>query len=322
MNKILLLLFALLIAFVFTELLVGNILHYPKYGVDRKLLGIRSSDGGVCNIYLPHSKYWTVEGGNKVFQRNNLGLPGTDVVVSDSSRYAFVLGSSYIEAGQIPPDSMATSIFQRRISKIDRRFQVINLGYSGHDPFDLYLRSAYYEQTFPPEAVFLAIQDDGAAWPSRHPHPLTFTLPPGFGKPKLSLTTAVSIFLRNRSSLANIIADAIKTVELRQDEEVLKNRKFSEDHGRETSIPLDLLTCLWEFHARYKEKFCVLSILHDARKNIALSDYCRRHGLKFLGKEILIPENRLAGGGHLNVAGNAALGDFLYGSFIEVYGKP
>jgi hypothetical protein len=185
--------------------------------------------------------------------------------------------------------------------------------------------SAYFEQTFPPEAVFLEIHDDGAAWLPRHPHPLTFTLPPDFGKPKLSLSTEVLIFLRDRSSLANIVAIAIKSDEQRKEEEEEKvsgNRRSPADDGREASLPMDLLTCLGEFHGKYKEKFCVISMLQDARENEALSDYCRTHGLKFLSKEILIPENELAGGGHLNVAGNAALGDLLYGSFIEVFGKP
>jgi hypothetical protein len=324
MKKVLLVLLALPIAFLFTELLVSNILHYPKYGVDRKLLGIRSSEGGVENIYFPHSKYWTVEGGNRVFQRNNLGLPGTDVVVSGSSRYVFVLGCSFVEAEQIPPDSMATSIFQRRLSRIDPQFQVVNLAHSAHDLYDSYRRSAYYEQTFPPKAVFLEIHDDGAQWLPRHPHPLTFTLPPDFGKPKSSFPTEVLIFLRNRSSLVNMITIAYKYAEIREQDEVkgAESRRSTADDGREATLPMDFLTCLEEFHVKYKEKFCVISMIPDARENDALTYYCRSHGLKFLSKEILIPENQLSGGGHLNLAGNAALGDFLYESFVEVYGKP
>jgi hypothetical protein len=318
------LLLAFLIAFLFAEVLLSNILHYPRYGVDRKLLGLRSSDGGVENIYAHHSKYWNVEGGNSVFQRNNLGLPGTEVVVSDSSRYVFVLGCSFVEAEQVPPELMATSIFQHRVSEVDPRFQIINLGHSGHDLYDSYRRSAYYERTFSPEVVFLEIHDNEAAWLSRHPHPLMFALPPDFGKPKLSLTTQVSIFLRNHSSMANVIANAIKTDELRREKEeaVARSKTSPADRGPEGSLPMDLLTCLEEFHAKYREKFCVLSIIQDARDNEALGDYCRVHGLKFRSKGILIPDKQLAGDGHLNVAGNAAFGDFLYESFIEVYGKP
>jgi hypothetical protein len=265
-----------------------------------------------------------VEGESNIFQRNNLGLPGTEVVVSESSRYVFVLGCSYVEAMQVPPDSMATSVFQRRLSRIDPRFQVLNLGHSGHDLYDSFRRSAFFEQTFPPEAVILEIHDDGASLLPRHAHPLTFTLPPDFGKPNLSLTTAVSIFLRDQSSLANIIANAIKNYQLGREEEerISRDRRSRENRGGEVSVPTDLFTCLGEFHRKYKEKFCVVSILQDAKENEALGDYCRKHGLKFLSKQVIIPENRISGSGHLNVSGNTALGDLLYGSFIEVHGKP
>jgi len=325
MKKVLLLLLASLIAFLFTEVLVSNILRYPKYGVDRKLHGIRSSDGAIENMYFPHSKYWTVEGKNSVFQRNNLGLPGTEVIVSDSSRYVFVLGSSYSEAMQVPPDSMATSIFERRLSKIDPRFQVINLAYSGHDLYDSYRRSAYYEQTFHPEAVLLEIHDDGAMWLPRHPHPLTFTLPPDFGKPKSSVTSYVLTILRNRSSLVNLIIDAVKAderAEAQEEENALRKRTYSPNNGRGPLIPMDLFTCLREYHLKYKEKFYVVAMMPDARENKALGDYCKENGLNFVSKEIIIPENRIAGSGHLNLAGNAALGDLLYESFVEVHRKP
>ena len=85
---------------------------------------------------------------------------------------------------------------------------------------------------------------------------------------------------------------------------------------------MDLFTCLREFHGKYKEKFYVVSIIPNARKNEALGDYCKEHGLNFVSKQIITPDNRIAGAGHLNVAGNAALGDLLYESFVDVHRKP
>jgi hypothetical protein len=323
MKKVLLLLAALLIAALFTELLVNYIVRFPKYGVDTKLVGIRSSEGGIESMFFPYSSYWTVEGGNRVFQRNNLGLPGTDVVVSDSSRYVFVLGCSFIEAAPVPPDSMATAVFQRRLSRIDPRFQVINLGHSGHDLYDSYFRSAYYERMLPPEEVILEVHGEGSTWLPRHRQPLTFTLPPDFGTPVSSLATKAIIFARDQSSLLNMIGIAIKADQQRREdeEEIAKNKASAAAEKREPALPSDLLPCLEEFHEKYKEKFLLLSMLMDARENAILGDYCRSHGLKFVSKDIVVLENRTGPAGHLNVKGNKILGEFLYGSFLEVYGK-
>ena len=93
-----------------TELAVRYILGFPTYGVDKKLLGIKSSTS-TSNIFYPHSKYYNVEDGYKVYKRNNLGLYGKDVSWNKNDTLIYVLGSSYLEAAPTPPDSMAVSHF-------------------------------------------------------------------------------------------------------------------------------------------------------------------------------------------------------------------
>ena len=80
-------------------------LGYPVYGLDKK---VKIRDIGWSNIWKPYSEYWNVEGGNRKFSRNNIGLPGLNVKIADDSKYIYILGSSFVEALQIPPEMIAT----------------------------------------------------------------------------------------------------------------------------------------------------------------------------------------------------------------------
>ena len=90
MNRFITIIIAFIFAFILNELFVRFVIKYPNYGVEKKMIGIRADDQ-VQNIFKPYSKYWNVEGGNRVFKRNNLGLPGTDVNISNSSKYILFL---------------------------------------------------------------------------------------------------------------------------------------------------------------------------------------------------------------------------------------
>jgi len=324
MKKLILLGLAFLVALLVTELLVRYVLKFPTYGVEVKLSGIRSSEGGVESMFYPHSRYWTVEGGNRVFERNNLGLPGTDVVVADSSQYVFVLGCSFIEAEQVPPESIATSMLQRRLSLISPRLQVINLGHSGHDLYDSYLRAAYFERMLPPAAVILELHEDGAVWFPRHAHPLRFTVGPDFGRPVRSWTADALRLARNYSSLVNIVVNAVKADQRKRDEEeeIAGKRRTAAGTEEEPTLPADLLTCLEAFHEKYGEKFCLVSMLMYPRENQDLADYCKSHGMNFVSRDLIVTENRVAQAGHLNIKGNTALGELLYESYLKIRQKP
>lgn len=64
MKKLFLILAAFISALIITEIIVQFIIQYPKYGVEKSILGVPYP--GREFIYKPHSKYWNVEGGNKI----------------------------------------------------------------------------------------------------------------------------------------------------------------------------------------------------------------------------------------------------------------
>src|ERR1039457_5321858 len=64
-------------ALVLAELFVRYLVHYPLYGVSERVYGMRAP-GISSNVFSPYSENWSVEGGNRVYRRNNLGLTGVD----------------------------------------------------------------------------------------------------------------------------------------------------------------------------------------------------------------------------------------------------
>ena len=141
MKKALLLFLALFIGIITSESIVKLVIKYPKYGVENKV-HYRNNGEFYTNIWKPYSKYWSVEGGNHIFQRNNLGLQGLDVLNLVEKSMIVILGSSYIEANQVPPQKIASQIFS---DKIGDKFNVVNLGKSGHYPIDSWFRLKYFE---------------------------------------------------------------------------------------------------------------------------------------------------------------------------------
>ncbi len=148
---------------------MGAVLGFPRYGVECK---VRYRNGGAVwtNIRYPHSSDFNVEGWKSV-KYNNFGLPGSDINSLDS--LIVVLGSSFVEALQYDSDQIATSVFQRQLDQSGISIQVMNLGCSGHDPYDSWFRLKYYEQKhgFFTQGVILVINSDNLDWFSRHPRP-------------------------------------------------------------------------------------------------------------------------------------------------------
>lgn len=153
MKKFLIVLAAFLFSVIANELVVRFIIGYPAYGVEKSIEGIPYP--GQELMFKPHSKYWSVEGGNKVFSRNNIGLQGSNVIVSNSSKYIFVLGNSFIKGAETEQSEIATSVFQSMLNPNFSKYQVINLGFYAHNPFQLWFIAQYFERIYPPAYVML-----------------------------------------------------------------------------------------------------------------------------------------------------------------------
>jgi hypothetical protein len=312
MKKFVLFSISIVSALIVTELIVANIIGYPGFGVGKKIFGIQQFDVNQ-NIYKPYSEYWTVEGGNKVYKRNNIGCPGTDIKVDSKNKYIFVLGSSYIESYPVEPDLIATSIYQSKLNSDNNILQVINLGASGHDPYDLYFRSSYFENKFFPEKIILVIDDVYEDYFNRHHHPLNFDLSQCKWEEDLSFPTRSNIFLRNNLSIVNLIVQSVKDKAATVNKSK-QNEKISADSIK-LKIPSDLFVCLKNFNDKYQTKFICISIIANPDLNSEIKSYCEINNINFLFSEINKPENKINEVGHLNIKGNKSLGEKLYDSF-------
>jgi len=313
MKKVLLLVLAAIAAFVCAEGIVAKIIGYPTYGLGRKMLGIRGLDRPV-NIFKPYARYWTVEGGNRVFRLNNIGLPGDDVKTAADSKYVFVLGSSYVEAYQWPPSKIASSLFQNKLQIQDATYQVLNLGINGQDPYDLYWRAIYYEKTYPPAMVFLVLDRTLDERFERHPHPLNFDPRAKVPRPLDSAIMNGAILLWNHSAFLNLVSNLVI------------NRTSEGRAGQaQGSFPLkspallgsDLRTCISKFKEKFFDRFVLIAMSEGKESDASLRDFCRVEGIRFMSRDILEPRYRLSGRGHLNGEGNQILAETLYEAFIQ-----
>jgi len=299
-------------AILLTELAVRYILGFPTYGVEKKLLGIKSSTA-TSNIFYPHSKYYNVEDGYKVYKRNNLGLYGKDVSWNKNDTLVYVLGSSYLEAAQTPPDSMAVTHFQKLIDEAGAPYKVINLGRSGHDPYDLYFRLSWFERQFGCGKVILVLEDDYQEWLERHKHPLSSNLSGVFGKEVNYLSSRIAVTLQNISSIAYLFRNTIKNGNIEENEFL----KYHEEDKSDLSN--DLASCLLIYKNKYGNSFHLLSITDNERLNESLKQFSKTSMICFHQKEINIPEFKIKGVGHLNSRGNEVLGKSLYECIRKSY---
>jgi len=311
--KSLILLTALLIALLMTEILLRYAVKYPVYGLDYKV-HYRISDSYWTNIWKPFSKYWNVEGGNVVYSRNNLGLPGIDISATDSMHIA-VLGSSFIEAYQLKPDRIATSLLNKMLYDNGINAAVYNLGYSAHDPYDSYMRMMYYHNRVNPGFVILVINSDNAEWFRRHKHPLSFVPDKDFGKVRSGKLYKIQTIARNSSSLVAVIAKSISGNKLEDVETNVKRN--SETSPKVFRFTDDLTETLNEFKHKYRN-FAVVSIVGDMEFNDKLAAFCRTKDIVFHSKPIIQKQYLLLGAGHLNERGNQLLAQLLYSAYIEL----
>ena len=309
-KKILIILIALICAFCFSEILIGNILGFPKYGVEYKLTGLRSTSGH-HNIYMPHSQYWGAREGFGIYSRNNIGLPGIGVDTGSNSKYICVLGSSFLECDYLKPEAISTSVLQVLLKGIDKNYSVINLGYNGIDPYDSYRFMYYYEEKYKPELVILVINDYKASSYKLIENP--FEIKSDSFHRDSSFKSRLNIFVKNNSSVVRLILTLFTGSNSEQEIEPIKEVNSS-------SVDLtDLEICLMEFNKKYKEKFVCVSIANNDTINKRIDEFCSLNKIGFEHSKIMVRENQVSGDWHLNEKGNSDLGNFMFEVFRKHY---
>lgn len=311
-----LLILAFIGAVLITEFVFSYIIGYPKDKIESKIYGIRKSDREQ-NQWSPYSKSWNVEGGNHVYSRNNLGFSGIDASIHPKAKYILVLGSSYLEAMNINPSDIAVSLLQKKLKLIDTNYNVINLSYSGHDPYDLFFRVSYYEKFYHPTRVLLVLDCPFSDWLKRHKRPLDFSLPDNFGEKDISFKTKVFLYLKAHSCLFTLFSNSGRNS--------LKGHKgknqIKEENPDKQVLTNELFQCLLKYQSKYNQSFSLVSIMNNDSINTELKLFCERNNINYNESKINIPEYKTAKKGHLTEKGNQKLGELLYESFIKVYKK-
>jgi hypothetical protein len=322
MIKLLLILFAFILSVAFAETIINNIVGYPKKLGQRKFVfATHIYNNEVLKWKYPFTKYWTVEGGNRVYGYNNIGLPGADVHLEENSKIIFVLGDSFLEAMQVPPKKMSVSVFADLLRNIDTNYKPINLGSPNHDADILWFRTNFYEKYYKPDYVCLMVTCLEVLDLNfqNHTYPLNFSMPENFGNQinENRLEKFVNVFRKNLSSV-NLIANGLNynntnsknTPLLMPDTQSSKRYKISLGYLKE---------CLKKYKDKYGDKFFVISIEPEEDNNKLLSSICDSLDVKYLSKSLLYEENILSGGSHLNELGNKKLGELFYDAFVKFY---
>jgi hypothetical protein len=309
-KKILIIFIAFVCAFGISEILIGNIFGFPKYGVKYKLNGIRSPLGHQ-NIYMPYAKYWGAKEEFGIYSRNNLGLTGIDVDTGSNSKYIFVLGSSFIECDYLKPEVISTSVLQVLLKGIDKNYSVLNLGHNGVDPYESYRLSYYYEENYKPELVILVINNYNSSSYKFVENP--FELNRNLFYRDNSLRNWVNLFLKNNSSVARLILTLFSGLTF---EQVVK--PIEEPNSSSVDLK-DLEICLMEFNKKYKDSFVCVSIMNNDTINSRIDKFCSLNKIGFEYSRIMIKENQISGDWHLNDKGNYDLGNFMFEVFRKHY---
>lgn len=318
MRKPTLLILALLVGFLVSEFVIARCIQYPNYGVEHKV-AYRIGGGKWTNVRKPYARLYNVEGKTLTWV-NNHGLPGQDVDSLDS--LIVVLGSSFVEAFQHKPNEIASSLFSSKLDSLSFGYNVLNLGCSGHDPYDSWFRLKYYEDklSFRTNHVILVINSDNNSWFSRHPKPFTFERTADFGKVNESTSVKALIYARNMSSMLELFVKALKDTDI---EEPAKHVDTVDESSEEVinepnapSFSEEMASCLRAFSDEYPQ-FKVVSTSGDDDFNKELKVFCENNGIDLSIQSLDSPTYQIGGAGHLNREGNRALADALLSVFVS-----
>lgn len=312
MKRVSLFIFSAVLAFILVEFLFQEIIGFPAYEVEKKLTGIRGAFSGTQNVFKPNSCYFTVEGGLKIYRRNNLGFSGLDVDTSRSAKYIAILGNSFVEAYQVPPESTAVGILQKKFRREKSQFEVINLGVSGHDPMDLLYRLVYYNKSYRFDKIVLVITSNQEGWLNRHKKL-------EYEQPEISINNSIvsqfSIPIRNYSVLIDLFIKSMNSNETQNDANgtSIKNSGITEKK-KDTKYSNSLIKVFNEYHRMYNGKLIILNICNSETEAIPLpvKNFLQSKEIKYRWEPIVKSSNLIGGNGHLNIQGNSYLGNTLY----------
>jgi hypothetical protein len=322
MKKIIIILLGLVFAFIVSEIIVSKIVGYPKRTNSVKYVFLPGV-GGFENLKFkePYSKFWTVEGGNKVYAYNNLRVTGRDVYPDEKSSLIFVLGDSYVEAASVPADSTGVTVFQDELNKLDTNLKVLNVGYPNSDPYTLWFRTMFFEKTYKADYVILLLThldllDQNM---QRHPDTLNFAVPENFGEivPQSKSDKFFDIF-RKRSAVFNLLSTSLSVAGAKKEINDGVSNEYVKDLGKSMK---KLRDCLIRYKEKYGDKFIVVSLEVNDEKNKVMADVCDSLKIIYANKKLLTHENQWGKGSHLNYKGNKEFGKFLFEIFMRYYKK-
>lgn len=308
-KKTLLTITAFLISFCIAEFITGYVIGYPKSNTLSKIYCGSDSVSWSAVLYKPFSEYWSVEGGNQVHRKNNLGLSGLNV--DTSKLLIYLIGNSYVEAREINPEKIASTIFQQKLKANCDSLDVINIGYGLESPYDSFIHLGYYEQFKKPETVILLFTGPKDEWLKKHKKAFVHSTDSLKYKAKKSFSFKFKMFFRNNSSVLNLLQNWFD--ELRLEESPQLKYEAVQD-GEFTNEFKEVLRI---YKSKYADKFMLVSIASLTQINQDIKKFCTEENISFYYDDINKPENKIKGIGHLTEEGNLKLGNLIYNSYVN-----
>ena len=154
------------------------------------------------------------------------------------------------------------------ITIFNHTYDVVNLGCSGHDPYDSYFRLKYFEKALnlSTEQVILIVNSDNQSWFERHPKPLSFEIPRSFGEKNQDRMVNLQIKLRNMSSLVNLYVNGL----LKADDEP-KDEPEHTDINEHKTIPNEVKQPI----AWLRNQDCLLAFNNEYNDFLKLCQYLK-----------------------------------------------
>ena len=322
MNKFLIVCLAVVSALLVCEGVLHFALRYPATGEIRKFIVQDKlvDDYGVVSWPEPNHKSLTVEGGVSINVSNNYGLPGSDI--ASGKQNVFVVGNSFIEAGQVEKGKIATSVFQKCLDSLASPFQVINMGKGGADLYINWFRIKFFNGYFKPKHIVYVIESLNRQLKDlkRHKNILDLQTEPNFGKE----VTALSGNILSKGVRKIVVNSSLIAILKRAYSESKHTQEFlSEDSGLNNEEQVKLVGAMSELLAAYKAaypNFMVICLDKDIAQANVIKLICDKHGIFFRqnGSLMCDDNNKINSVGHFNEKGNFTLG-LLCNSFFSEY---
>lgn len=306
---------ALLVAYIFSEFILSYYFEYPKaYSRINYRVNDLLKEHSIIKVRAPYYKSINSEGGIKIIEYNNIGLPGSDIDTNIKDGYIFLIGNSFVEATTVSKNDQASSILNNYLKQENQTNQVINLGISTGDPYVQWFRTMFFEKFYKPSVVVLVLESMWRVekYLNRY-DTIDFSQPDYFGNiiPH-SFLHRVSFPFRKYSSFINLISHSMleKNTNINITKEDVKPNN--------NNLPERLTICLDKFQEKYKESFYIVSIIDNHSDNLKLKEYCDYKGIKFsFDESVMKTENIIDGQGHLNENGNTILAKIIYNAITK-----